>query len=206
MPGGWGWDDDGPDPELVAANGRRQARVVQKLIRQATRSGAPFCLMPGHVYGLHRIAMQGVITTAGRPRRDGELVIAHTPPPFDQVPALVEQMCADVAARWNDEGPIDLGAYVLWRTCWIHPFEDGNGRTARALAYLIICTRFGFPLPGRYPIPQRVTHHRRRYFDALTNADRAWTRGTLDVTDLKSLLRRTLREQLTDAPLDPGEG
>lgn len=201
MPGGWGWDDDSPDPEIAAANGRQQARVVQRLIRRSARTGVPVMPSASLICGLHRIAMEGLLETAGRYRREGELVIGpHVPPPFDEVPALMEEMCTQLATNWDDESPIDLGAYALWRTCWIHPFEDGNGRTARAVAYLVICTRFGFPLPGRRPIPARITDDRKRYYAALAAADGAWKNGALELKEMKSVLRRALRAQLTDAP------
>lgn len=39
----------------------------------------------------------------------------------------------------NWSKPADhLGAYVLWKLNWIHPFADGNGRTARAVAYVVM--------------------------------------------------------------------
>jgi hypothetical protein len=31
--------------------------------------------------------------------------------------------------------PTELAAYGLWRLNWIHPFVEGNGRTARAVCY-----------------------------------------------------------------------
>jgi Fic family protein len=39
---------------------------------------------------------------------------------------------ADCSAIWR-------AAYALCRLNWIHPFAGGNGRTARAFSYLIIC-------------------------------------------------------------------
>jgi hypothetical protein len=37
--------------------------------------------------------------------------------------------CADATA-------IHLAAYLMWRLNWIHPFADGNGRTARMTSYV----------------------------------------------------------------------
>ncbi|HET9282483.1 MAG TPA: Fic family protein [Candidatus Angelobacter sp.] len=50
---------------------------------------------------------------------------------------------------------IHLAAYVIWRLNWIHPFADGNGRTSRALSYLVLCTRLGERLPGTVTIPDQ---------------------------------------------------
>ena len=40
-----------------------------------------------------------------------------------------------------------LIGYIFWRLTWIHPFEDGNGRTAHYFCYLIgVCFRKQAPL------------------------------------------------------------
>ncbi len=39
--------------------------------------------------------------------------------------------------------PTWLAAYALWRLNWIHPFIEGNGRTARAACYYLICMKYG---------------------------------------------------------------
>jgi Fic family protein len=46
----------------------------------------------------------------------------------------IEFMCDYVNDRWAEASAVHLCAYVLWRLNWIHPFGDGNGRTARAIA------------------------------------------------------------------------
>lgn len=58
----------------------------------------------------------------------------------------------------------------------IHPFEDGNGRTARLVMNLIL-RRSG------YPIAIITRDHRQRYYDALDTADEAG-----DITPFMSLL------------------
>jgi hypothetical protein len=41
---------------------------------------------------------------------------------------------ASTSDNWVTKDPLHLSAYVLWRINWIHPFADGNGRTARMLS------------------------------------------------------------------------
>jgi len=74
---------------------------------------------------------------------------------------------------------------VLWRICWIHPFEDGNGRTVRAASYLVLSMRLGFELPGKLPIPARIKHAPIADMRALEAADAAWSRGVLDVSAMQ---------------------
>jgi Fic family protein len=80
--------------------------------------------------------------------------------------------------------PLFVAAYILWRICWIHPFDDGGGRTARAVSYLVLSQRLGMVLPGEHPIPQRIKAGRIAYHRALEAADVAWARGQLDVSEM----------------------
>jgi Fic family protein len=110
---------------------------------------------------------------------------------------MVEEMCDYVNENW-DRSPIHLSSYVMWRINWIHPFMGGNGRTARAVSYLVLCCRLGFRLPGRVSIPDQIVDHRQPYYQALDEADAAWQNGTLDVAAMENLLDRLLAKQLVE--------
>jgi Fic family protein len=149
---GWGWDDDSEDERTLreGAKGVAQARRVSALIGDALRSGT-FALTPEIICDLHEHAMRGIIPTAGQLRIRSDVVIdgsQHIPPPHGEVPGLVADACDFVNTSPGD--PIFIAAYVLWRICWIHPFDDGNGRTARAASYLALSVRLGFE-PGGEP-------------------------------------------------------
>lgn len=62
--------------------------------------------------------------------------IVHIPPPQDELKKLVEDLCiffnSDTEAFIH---PIIKGCIIHFMIGWIHPFTDGNGRTARALFY-----------------------------------------------------------------------
>ena len=61
------------------------------------------------------------------------------PPPADDVPALLDDLCAAV----NDDTlpPLVQAALVHAQFETIHPFEDGNGRTGRALVQVVLRRR-----------------------------------------------------------------
>lgn len=65
---------------------------------------------------------------------DGEVV--HTPPLRDNLHKFIEDLCVFFN---TDNGefihPIIKGCIIHFMLGWIHPFTDGNGRTARALFY-----------------------------------------------------------------------
>lgn len=105
-------------------------------------------------------------------------------------------MCDYVNQNWGKTA-IHLAAYLMWRINWIHPFFGGNGRTARAIAYLVLCARLGFTLPGTKTIPDLIVeHHRKSYYEALRHADEMWKGGSLDVSMMESLMSALLASQL----------
>src|ERR1700685_3269932 len=94
--------------------------------------------------------------------------------------------------------PTTLAAFALWNLNWIHPFIEGNGRTARAACYYLICMKQGRILPGKKTVPERIRGMRDPYYVALQLADRAWDAGNFDVSELTSYLSILLRDQLAD--------
>ncbi len=111
------------------------------------------------------------------------------------VPALVEEMC-DYVNENLDKTPIHLSAYLLWRTNWIHPFDDGNGRTARAVSYAVLSILCGYELPGTRTIPEQIADNKQPYYKALEAADEAWAKKRLDVSVLESMVQEMLAKQL----------
>jgi Fic family protein len=94
--------------------------------------------------------------------------------------------------------PTILPAYALWRLNWIHPFVEGNGRTARAACYYLICMKQGRMLGGTKIVPERIRENRQPYYDALKAADLAWEQGDFNVSQLADYLSGLLKAQLTD--------
>ena len=95
--------------------------------------------------------------------------------------------------------PTYVPAYALWRLNWIHPFVEGNGRTARAACYYLICMKQGRLLPGKKIVPERIRQYRAPYYAALKAADLAWDEGKLDVSDMAKYLEGLLKGQLTES-------
>jgi Fic family protein len=62
--------------------------------------------------------------------------IVHTPPLHEELSQLIQDLCT----FFNTDGedfihPIIKGCIIHFMIAWIHPFSDGNGRTARAVFY-----------------------------------------------------------------------
>jgi len=102
----------------------------------------------------------------------------------------------------RDRDATVFGIVCQWRLNWIHPFDDGNGRTSRAVSYLVLCARLGMgPLPGKRTIPDQIVENRDPYFEAIEEADEAWKEGRVVLTKMEALLARLLINQLNSAPL-----
>lgn len=160
--------------EAEARNGLRQYDAGIQTIQTAL-DRQPFKLRPSLILALHREALSGISMFAGNFRPAGVQIqgSAHEPVGAHLVPELVEDMCDYVNSHWEQSTPIHLGAYIMWRLNWIHPFADGNGRTSRITSYVILSIRAGAILPGTPTIPDQIVGNRAPYFEALDAADAA---------------------------------
>ncbi|MEI8334820.1 MAG: Fic family protein [Chloroflexota bacterium] len=105
-------------------------------------------LTPSVVFSLHRTLTEGTLddpTAAGRLQEPSEErvhvawsdgTVTHVPPPADQLRARLEAMCryANGGGKGFTHPVVRAVLLHLW-LAYDHPFEDGNGRTARALFY-----------------------------------------------------------------------
>jgi Fic family protein len=149
---------------------------------------------------LNYAAVANISQFGGRYREEPIYVGSHRPPHFKDVPNEMDRFFSVIHENWTVmDDPTTLPAYALWRLNWIHPFVEGNGRTARAACYYLMCLRQGRLLPGRKIVPERIRENRQPYYDALQASDRAWDEGDFDVSQLAAYLSDLLRAQLTDA-------
>ena len=92
---------------------------------------------------------------------------------------------------------------VLWRLNHIHPFINGNGRSARAACYFVICLKLNGWLPGSKILPELLRQNRVEYVDVLKQVDASYNAGALDLTPLRTLIEKLLVQQVTPAPVAP---
>jgi Fic family protein len=190
------------DPEerarQEAKNGLRQFDEVIEQINYWLRPERPFKLRPSAILSLHRRALEGISHFAGVPRPGGIEIKGskHQPPGAHLVAELLEQLCDYINENWAKSSPLHVAAYVLWRMNWIHPFVDGNGRTSRAVSYLVLCVRLGYVLPGTQTIPEQISRNKDPYYKALEAADQANATGKIDLTEMEKLLESLLASQL----------
>lgn len=151
------------------------------------------------LWSLNSAAVANIAQFGGRFREQPIYVGNHRPPHFREVGTLMDQFISVIHENWDViDHPTWLPAYALWRMNWIHPFIEGNGRTARAACYYLICMRAGGLLPGRKIVPERIRENREPYYAALQAADRHWEDGDFDVSELATYLEILLKAQLED--------
>ena len=158
------------------------------------------------LWDLNHVAVANISQFGGRFREEPIYVGTHKPPHFRDVSELMDQFISTIHENWYNWTFTELAAYGLWRLNWIHPFIEGNGRTARAACYYLLCVRSGGLIGGRKIIPERIREDRKPYYAALQAADRAWERGDLDFSEMEEYLARLVEEQLRDAGLPPEGG
>lgn len=89
----------------------------------------------------------------------------HIPPKYTEVKRHMLNFFKWYNANKNKLHPFELAALMHAKLTWIHPFEDGNGRTARTIMNFILMKK-GFPM---FFIP---FEKREEYYQSLDSADK----------------------------------
>jgi Fic family protein len=177
---------------------RQQERVDQTVM--GLPIGRPFHLTEVIIRDLHAIATEDLLTNPGE-YRNGHVALTnsnHVPPPPEQVPPMMGDLCDYVLKNWLQKDLVHLAAYVMWSINWIHPFENGNGRTSRATSYLVMCAKYGALLPAKNTVIQQIIKNKSPYYVALRACDKEFAR-TKDMGclyPLEELITTMLKDQL----------
>src|SRR3989338_5755779 len=89
----------------------------------------------------------------------------HVPPPNEEVKKHLLNMYKWYSANKNKLHPFELATMIHAKLTWIHPFEDGNGRTSRAIMNWLLIKN-GYPM---FFIP---FEKREEYYLTLEEADK----------------------------------
>jgi Fic family protein len=188
---------------LEVANGRRQYSFLRSVVDSSLATKRPF--VSHHLLkALNYHAIACLHTNAGEYRPCDVSVGHHQPPPPWRVDALMDDLVNQVNRNWEGTDAVVLAAFVLWRLNFVHPFINGNGRTARAAAYFVLCVRAGGWLPGATILPELIRANRPAYVAALEHADKVQADGSNDLQPLSDLLSSLLEVQLNGAATPQG--
>jgi Fic family protein len=125
--------------------------------------------------------LHGLVMAEGRrkvkatPYREGQNVIrdsrsggiVYLPPEASDVPPLMKAMVSWLVSSEADSLPCPLRAAIAhYQFATIHPYYDGNGRTARLLTTLILHLG-GYDLKGLYSLEEYYARDLGAYYEAL---------------------------------------
>lgn len=167
---------------------------------------------------IHRLMTEKTLDNpedAGRFRTNDKVVVAdmvegdiiYTPPSFQEIPEFVESLCI----FFNNDNPrtfihpIIRGIIVHFMLAFMHPFVDGNGRTARALFYWYMLKE-GYKLTEYMSISRVIAKSKTNYekaFRYVENDDNdmgyfvAYNLGALEKSfqQLRDYIQRKQREK-----------
>ena len=142
--------------ELAARDVVPDEAVIRELHRRVLW-GQNQLLTPGE----YRRGENRVVDAAGGP-------IFSTPPSGD-VPELMHDFAAWLSTATKRHAPPVVAALAHLEFVAVHPFNDGNGRTARAIARLIL-VRHGYALGGLVSLDAQMDLDRSAYFAAIRAA------------------------------------
>lgn len=185
--------------ELEASNCDRQYDFLSSIIETHMKLGRPY-LSQAVLKALNYHAICCLHTNAGEYRPCEVLVGDMKPPQHFRVRPMMDDFVNLVNRNWDQSDPVYLAAFVLWRLNHVHPFINGNGRTARAACYFVLCLKLGGLLPGTRILPELIKQNRPEYVAALKAADETYLAGNVDLSILQAFLTRLIEEQLGSAP------
>lgn len=111
--------------------------------------------------GKYRVGTSLIISSQTREVR-------YRPPQPEWVPSLMENFVKDIQGWMRDKtysGPV-IAALAHFGLISIHPFEDGNGRTARLLADMIL-QQTGWSNEGMLSVSEAILRRQQEYYDVL---------------------------------------
>jgi len=204
-------------PQREVANTSEQLRYIESLVSGGVRQ-----LRESHVLEFHGLAVEGIFSCGGQyrtvtrtARLDGAehvlpepaLIRGHVCDTTDRINSVLGAIRREASASRSNstrslaelDSVVDAAAYALWRFNWIHPFAGGNGRTARAITYLILCIDYGAMIPGTPSLPTIISRRRREYEEALHAADAGERAGRERLQKMRMLVGNAIVEQLARA-------
>ena len=119
------------------------------------------------IRNLHQIIIQETDKEWAGKYRNANVIIGgakHTPPNALHVPPKMKDLISWLNSQKNKTNVIELAALLHHKLVHIHPFFDGNGRTARLTMNLLL-------MQAGYPLVIILKNDRKKYYEVLDKAD-----------------------------------
>lgn len=171
---------------------------------------------------VHRLMTENTLDNpndAGRVRTNDDVVVedgithevVHIPPTYTEIPEFIKTLCDFVNASDDNTTkfihPIIKGIIVHFMIAYVHPFVDGNGRTARALFYWYMVKQ-GYWLTEYLSVSRVISRSKKKYEKTFLYAEADgldigyFINYNLEVLDkafkeLQSYIKRKQQERMT---------
>lgn len=140
----------------------------------------------------------------GEVRTDPLIVAGYRGAPAEDCNHLLSRLCEWLDGdTFRSDDPelrfalaVASAIYTPLYIAWIHPFGDGNGRTARLVEFLILARCGMVPLPAAHPLSNHYNLTRDQYYRELAESSRA-RRTTNLLTYAVQGLVDGIRDQIT---------
>jgi len=140
---------------------------------------------------IHALVMNGGKKAKPTPYRDGQNVIrdsksgliVYMPPEAKDVSTLMKQLVKWIEVEKSNIPIPILASIAHYQFATIHPYYDGNGRTARLLTTLILHLN-GYDMKGIYSLEEYYAKDLGSYYEALTVGEHNYytNRATEEIT------------------------
>ena len=194
-----GGDESAPGyASLEASNGIRHYDFLKSIVQTAIDHDRKF-LSQTILKALNFHAIACLHPNAGSYRPCAvEVGGNHNFPQHWQLPDLMDDFVNQVNRSWDTVNDTALAAFVLWRLNRIHPFINGNGRTARAACLFVLCAKAGGWFPFTPILPELIRQNRDEYVVILQSVDQSEATGSVDLQPLINFLERLIGQQIKD--------
>ena len=124
---------------------------------------------------VHGIMTEELVKESGEFRKgnegvfDGSGKCIHVCPPPDQVPILIQQLFDWMKKNKDEIHPLILSSVFHYEFVFIHPFADGNGRTARLWQNIILYN--WKELFDYLPIESQIKKYQDGYYKAIADCN-----------------------------------
>ncbi|MGH8607816.1 MAG: Fic family protein [Gammaproteobacteria bacterium] len=198
----------GVDIGALAPADRHAEGVVEMVLDATANCEAPItrerlfgwhaALFPTGYSGLARIKAGGWRDDASGPMQVvsgpiGRQRLHFEAPPTDRLEKETGRFLAWVNGEMDEPPLIKAGLGHLWFVT-LHPFDDGNGRIARAIGDLLLARADGSP-QRFYSLSAQIQRERKAYYEILERTQK----GTLDVTEWLAWFLDTLHRAVDQA-------
>ena len=133
---------------------------------------------------LHKLCMKNIEkmeNEAGKYRMVQNYIVSgrdrqpiYTPPPAQDVPALMKDLVEWIQKAEQEEvSPFIISAIAHYEFESIHPFVDGNGRTGRALATLILY-KMGYDTKSLFSLEEYFDTYPEQYYGQLNKIRKSY--------------------------------